>query len=121
MITKYDMMLIEFTNDGRSWTVQHRSKPYSVSRMFFREMPQSVRFMIVVTDPCNVSTREVIKVSRGIAEETTLTCSARAPLEMTLSKSLKPQLQRVKKTMMDKAAGKTHGEPKSTTSRRRML
>ena len=82
MITKYDLMLIEFTGDGMSWTVLQRSKHYSVSRMFLREKQQIVRFMIIVTDPCNVSTREVIKVSREVPEVTHLTCSARAPLEM---------------------------------------
>ena len=68
-----------------------------------------MRFIFDVTDPCNVSTRE-IKVSREITEEKTLTCSVRAPLEMTLSKPLKPQLQRVKKSLMDEAAGKTHDD-----------
>ena len=56
-ITKYDLKLIEFTSDGASWTIIQRSRHYSVSRMFLRENPQSVRFMIIVTDPCNVSTR----------------------------------------------------------------
>ena len=79
MITKYDLMLIEFTSDGASWTIIQRSKHCSVSRMFLREKPQSVRFMIIVTDPCNVSTREVIKVSREVTEATPLMCAAQAP------------------------------------------
>ena len=60
MITKYDLMLIEFTSDGTSWTIVHRSKHYSASK--------SVRFMIIVTDPRNESTREIIKVSRDVTE-----------------------------------------------------
>ena len=106
VITKYDLMLIEFTSDGASWTIIQRSKHYSVSRMFLREKPQSVRFMIIVTDPCNVSTREVIKVSREVTEATPLMCAAQAPLEMVLSKPLKPTPQSAKKPLIDKAVGK---------------
>ena len=110
MITKYDLMLIEFTSDGASWTIIQRSKHDSVSRMFLREKPQSVRFMIIVTDPCNVSTHEVIKVSREVTEATPLMCAAQAPLEMALSKPLKPKPQRAKKTLIYKAVGKTHDD-----------
>ena len=81
MITKNDLMLIEFSRDETSWTMQ-RSKHHSVSRMFLRERPQSVKFMVIVTDPRNVSTREIIKVSRDVTEATPLAYLARAPLEL---------------------------------------
>ena len=110
MITNYDLMLLEFTSDGTSLTILQPSKHDSVSRMFLREKPQSVRFMIIVTDPCNVSTREVIKVSREVTETTPLMCAAQAPLEMVLSKPLKPTPQRVNKPLIDKAAGKTNDD-----------
>ena len=61
MITKYDLMLIEFDRDGTKWTIMQRSKHYSVSRMALREKPESVKFMIIVTDSPNVSKREIIK------------------------------------------------------------
>ena len=32
MTTKYDMMLIEFSRDGRNWTIVQRSKHYSVRK-----------------------------------------------------------------------------------------
>ena len=76
--------------------------------MFLREKPQSVRFMIIVTDPWNVCTHEVIKVSRAVTEATPLMCVAQAPLEMVLSKPLKPTPQRAKKPLIDKAVGKNH-------------
>ena len=60
--------------------------------------------MIIVTDPCNVSTREIIKVSRA------LICAAQALLEMVLWKLLKPPPQRVKRPLIDKAVGKTHDD-----------
>ena len=82
MITKYDLMLIEFSRDETSWTIMQRSKHYSVSSMFLRERPQSVKFMVILTDPRNVSTREIIKVSRDVTEATPWTYLARAPLEL---------------------------------------
>ena len=74
--------------------------------MFLREKPQNVRFMIIVTDPCNVTTREVIKVSRDVTEAIPLMCAAQAPLEMVLSKPLKPTPK--KKPLIGKAARKIH-------------
>ena len=38
--------------------------------------------MILVTDPLNLSQREVIKVTREVTETTPLICSPQAPLEM---------------------------------------
>ena len=38
--------------------------------------------MIIVADPRNVSTREIIKVSRDATEATPLTYLARAPVEL---------------------------------------
>ena len=63
MITKYDLMMIEFDRDGKSWTIMQRSKHYTVSRVVLRERPQSVKFMLIWTHPPNVSTREIIKIS----------------------------------------------------------
>ena len=40
---------------------------------------QGVKFMLIVTEPPNVSTREVIKISREVTEETALSYGARAP------------------------------------------
>ena len=82
MITKYDLMLIEFTRDGANWTIFQRCKHYSALRMSLREKPESVRFVIIVTDPRNVFTRGIIKVSRDLTEVTHPTYSARAPLEL---------------------------------------
>ena len=82
MITKYDLMLIEFNRDGTKWTVLQRSKHCSVSRIFLREKPENVRFMIIVTDTRNESTREIIKVSRNETEATPLSYLARAPIEL---------------------------------------
>ena len=59
-----------------------RSKHYSVSRKVLREKPESVKFMLIVTDPPNVSTHEISKVSREFTEITPLSYSARAPLEL---------------------------------------
>ena len=101
MITSYDLMLVEFTSDGTSWTITQRSKHYSVSRMFLREKPQVVGFMIFVT-------RGVIKVSREVTDATLLMCAAQAPLEMVLSKPLKPTAQHAKKPLIDEAVKKTH-------------
>ena len=75
MITKYDLVLIEFSRDGTNWTILQRSKHYSASRMFF----ESVRFIIIVTDPRNESTLEIIKVTRDVTEATPLSYQARAP------------------------------------------
>ena len=82
MITKYDLMMIEFDRAGKSWTIKQRSKHYSVTRMILRDRPQSVKFMLVVTEPPNVSTREVIKISRGFTGVTALSYGARAPIEL---------------------------------------
>ena len=82
MIAKYDLMMIEFDRDGKNWTIMERSKHYSVSRTVLRDRPQSVKFMLIVTDPPNMSTREIIKISREFAEITALSCGARAPLEL---------------------------------------
>ena len=46
--------------------------------------------MVIVTDPRNVSTRKIIKVSRDIAETTPLTYLARAPLELVPRQPIKP-------------------------------
>ena len=80
MITKYDLMMIEFDRDGKNWTIKQRSKHYSVSRMVLRDRPQSVQFMLIVTDPPNVSTREIINISREFTEITALSHGARAPV-----------------------------------------
>ena len=40
--------------------------------MVLREKPESAKFMLVVTDPPNVSTRAIIKVSREFTEKTPL-------------------------------------------------
>ena len=82
MITKFDLMLSEFSRDGTNCTIIQRSKHYTVSRMFLREKPVSVKFMVVVTDPRNESTSEIIKVSHSITETTPLTHLVRAPLEL---------------------------------------
>ena len=73
-------------SDGTSWTILQRSKHYSVSRMFLREKLESVRFMIIVTDPSDVSTHAIIKVSREVTEVTPLVYSALALFEMVLLK-----------------------------------
>ena len=112
MITKFDLMRIKFTGDATSWTIINRNKHYSVSRMSLREMPQSVRFMITVTDQCNVSTREIIKVSRNVTEAIPLMCAAQAPLEMVLSKTRKPTLK--KKPLIGKAVRKIHDDRAKT-------
>ena len=56
MTMKYDFMIIEFDGDGKNWTILPRSRHYSVSRIVLRGQPQSVKFMLIVTDPPNVST-----------------------------------------------------------------
>ena len=66
MITKYDLMMIDFDRDGKSRTITHRSKRYSVTRKILRDRPQSEKFMLIVTEPPTVSTREVIKISREV-------------------------------------------------------
>ena len=78
MITKYDLMMIEFDRDGKNWTITQRSKHHSVTRMILRDRPQSVKFMFIVTDPPNVSTRKVINISREFTEITALSYGARA-------------------------------------------
>ena len=50
--------------------------------MVLREKRASVKFMLSVTDPPNVSTRKIIKASRAFTEITPLSYSARAPLEL---------------------------------------
>ena len=82
IITKFDLMLSEISRDGTNCTIIQRSKHYTVSRMFLREKPVSVKFMVVVTDPRNESTSEIIKVSHSITETTPLTHLVRAPLEL---------------------------------------
>ena len=82
MVTKYDLLLIKFSRDGANWTILQRSKHYSASRMFLREKPESVRFMIIVTDSRSESSREIIKVTRDVTEATLLSKMARAPIEL---------------------------------------
>ena len=50
--------------------------------MFSREKQVSVKFMVIVTDPRNESTRESTKVSHDITGTTLLTYLARAPLQL---------------------------------------
>ena len=72
--------------------------------MFVRGKPQSVRFMIIVTDPLNMFTREVIIVSREVTQTVLLLCALQAPLEMVLMKPLLPTTK--KKPLI----GKTHDD-----------
>ena len=74
MNTSYDMMMIEFTSGKGSWNILQRTEHTSVAKMFVRDQPQSVRFMIIVPD--------VIKVTREVTETTPLICSPEAPLDM---------------------------------------
>ena len=74
MITKYDLMMIEFDRE--------RSKHSLATRMILRDRPQSVKFMLIVTEPPNVSTHEVIKISREFTEVTALSHGAHAPIEL---------------------------------------
>ena len=98
-------MMIEFTNDKSSWNIIQVTKHSSVARMFVREKPQSVRFMVIVKDPLDMATREVIKVSREFTERVVpLICSPQAPLEMVLMKPLMPMPN--KKPLI----GKTHDD-----------
>ena len=87
MIRSYDMMMIEFTSGKSSWNIVQRTKHSSVARMYVREKPQSVRFMIIVTDPSNLSQREVIKVTREVTETIPLICAPQAPIEMVFDDS----------------------------------
>ena len=80
---------------GRGWTITQRSKHYSVTRMILRDRSQSVKFMLVVTEPPNVSTREIIKISRELTEVTALSYGARAPIELVL-----PTPRRLNKTLI---------------------
>ena len=82
MITSCDMMMIEFTSDKTSWNIIQGTMHTSVAKKFVRDQPQSVRFMIVVSDPLNLSQREVIKVTREVTETLPLICSPQAPHEM---------------------------------------
>ena len=108
MITKYDLMLMEFSRDGTNWTMIQRSNHYSVSTIFLREKPESAKFMVIVTDTRNVSTREIIKASRDITETTPLTYLARAPLEVAPRQPIKPPVlptpQREKKPLIVETA-----------------
>ena len=104
MIRSYDMMMIEFTSGKSSWNIIQRTKRSSVARTFVREKPQNVRFMIIVTDPSNVSTREVIQVTREVIKTKPMICSPKAPLEMVL---MKPLLPRPKKKPL---IGQTHAD-----------
>ena len=79
---KYDLILLEISRDGANWTISQRSKHYSASSMFLREKPESARFMIIVTDPRNESTREVIEGTCDVTEATPLSYLARAPIEL---------------------------------------
>ena len=78
MITIYDLMMSEFRSCWEELDHTQRSKHYSVTRMILRDRPQSVKIMLIVTEPPNVSTREVIKISREFAEGTALSYGARA-------------------------------------------
>ena len=49
-----------------------RSKRYSVARVILRDRPQSVKFMLIATEPPSVSTREITKISREFTEVTAL-------------------------------------------------
>ena len=51
-------------------------------RRVLRDRPHSVKFMLIVTDPPNVSTREIINISREFTEITALSYGARALLEL---------------------------------------
>ena len=83
MITKFDLTMIKFARDGKNWTITQRCKHYSFTRMILRDRPQGVKnFMLIVTEPPNVSTREVIKISREFTEVTALSYGARAPIEL---------------------------------------
>ena len=104
MITSYDMMMIEFTSDKASWNILQRTRHTSVARMFVRDQPQSVRFMIIVSDPLNLSQRLVIKVIREVTDTIHLICSPQAPLEMFL---MTPLLPRPKKKPL---IGQTHAD-----------
>ena len=93
MVTKYDLMIIEFDRDGKNWTITQRNKHYSVTRMILRDRPQNAKFMLVVTEPPNVSTREVIEISNEFTEVTALSYGARALIELV---PLQGWLKRVK-------------------------
>ena len=103
-ITSCDMMMFEFTSDKASWNILQRTKHTSVAKMFVRDQPQSVRFMIIASDPLNLSQREVIKVTREVTVTTPLICSPQAPLEIVL---MKPRLPRPKKKPL---IGQTHAD-----------
>ena len=40
MITKYDLMMIEFDRDGKNWTIMQRGKHHSDTRTILRDRPQ---------------------------------------------------------------------------------
>ena len=50
--------------------------------MFLREKPETVRFMIFVTDPRNECTRKIPKVTRDDTEAIPLSYMTRAPIEV---------------------------------------
>ena len=104
MITSYDMTMIEFTSDEASWNILQRTQHTSVAKMFVRDQPQSVQFMIIVSDPSNLFQREVIKVTREVTETIPLICSPQAPLEMVLVRPLPPRPK--KKPLI----GQTHAD-----------
>ena len=95
MITKYDLLMI-----GKNWTITQRSKHYSVTRMILRERPQSVKFMLIVTEPPDVSTREVINISREFTEVTAPSYGARAPSPIKPPSPVLPTPRRVNKTLI---------------------
>ena len=81
MITKFDVMMIESDRAGKNWTITQRCKHYSVTRMILCDQPRSVKFMLIVTEPPNVSAREIIRISRELTEAL-LSYGARAPIEL---------------------------------------
>ena len=74
--------MIEFDRDGKNRTITQRSKHHSVTRTILRDRPQSVKFMLIVTETPNVSTREVIHISREFTDVTALSYGARALVEL---------------------------------------
>ena len=82
VMTKYDLMMMEFDRDGKNWTITQRGKHHSVSRMILRDRPQSVKFMPIVTEPPSVSTSEVIEISSEFTEVTARSYGARTPIEL---------------------------------------
>ena len=81
-ITKYNFFLIEFDHDREELDHHATKQAYSVTRMVLLHRPQSVKFMLIVTEPPNVPTREIIKISREFTEVTAVSYGARAPIEL---------------------------------------